>query len=134
MTLWNSIKEVASFVGIAIGLIAFIWVVWKRAVFDLQEKTIVTQSETIDAYEQRFAQLEKDIAKLQAGREEDRKQIAHMNGVIEGKELAMIDFVRAVSTSDICVLAPKCKQRVIPVPEIDHYTGTRKRKTEKGLS
>lgn len=93
---------VALIVVLALG-----WLIWKRALLDVQSKAMEVQSAALEAYESRLTQLEGEIKQL-------RNENAELRGIIEGKDSAVRDIVEAIADANICLHAPNCERRLLP--------------------
>ncbi len=107
------LQPVLTFSGVlgAIGGIVVLlllgWLIWKRALLDVQSKAMEVQREALAVYETRIAQLEEAVRDLQT-------ENANLRGVIEGKDNAVADLVEAIASANVCLNAPTCERRLTP--------------------
>jgi predicted RNase H-like nuclease (RuvC/YqgF family) len=88
-------------------VVALGFLVWKRALLDVQSKAMQVQADALEVYETRISQLEAAVGELKA--ENQRLQ-----GIIEGKDSAVTDLVEAIASANVCLNAASCANRVVP--------------------
>lgn len=105
MTLTSAYGAVGTVLGFIV-LIGIGWLVWKRALLDIQQKAMDVQEQALKAYITRVEQLEETV-------KEQGATIAELRGIIEGKDASMRDIVCAIADANIC-LETACQHRIIP--------------------
>lgn len=104
MTLTSAYGIVTALIGACV-LLGVGWLIWKRALLDIQQKAMDVQEQALKAYIARVEQLEETV-------KEQGATIAELRGIIEGKDASMRDIVTAIADANICMAA--CPNRVLP--------------------
>lgn len=92
--------------------VGIVWLIWKRALLDIQSKAMAIQQQAIEAYETRITQLED-------GQKNSSLEIKRLEGIIQGKDIAMRILIDSVAETDRCMNARNgCLNRVVPIVTI----------------
>lgn len=108
MQIFTSIGGIVTLVLAVMIFAGIVWLLWKRALLDIQSKALDVQQQAIKAYETRVEQLE-------AGHKESQYEIKRLEGVIQGKDTTLRFLIDSIAKTDRCINAGTgCPNRVIP--------------------
>lgn len=114
MSLLKTAGEVLAVALALAGAIAFGWLIWRRALLDVQSKAMQVQSDAIAAYEGRIKQLEEAREQDATIMENLRRELAELRGEIKGQRDLAQAIIETIADSRVCLMAPDCPNRVVP--------------------
>lgn len=98
-------------------VLATSYVVWKRGVFQVQQEALDNFKTALEGEKACREQLEGRVDALELELAARDRQIAKLEGVIQGKDHSMRDWAKAVAESGICAIAFECKDRRLPIED-----------------
>jgi ATP-dependent Clp protease ATP-binding subunit ClpA len=95
-------------------LAAFGWLIWNRALTEVQSKAMEVQADTIAAYETRIKQLEESVEQASRERAEMVRLVGELRARVDGQKELAHAIIEAVAGTHVCLNAPDCPNHVVP--------------------
>ena len=113
MQAFSSVGQVIILLLAVIIILGVGFLVWKRALLDIQQRAMGVQSEVIAAYETRIKQLEDASAADAKERAEMRTEIDKVRGEVRGQRNLALEVIELIAETRVC-LVPECANRITP--------------------
>jgi len=111
---FSSAGQVVIMLLLVLTVSGIAYLIWKRALLDIQQKAMDVQGEVIEAYALRIKQLEDDRDADASERLAMRQEIDSVLAELQSRSVRSIAALELVGQTHICIAAHECDHRVLP--------------------